>query len=152
MTSISGTEADETSLQRLIDQHSGTKSDSVPGQVHDINSEEDLKSSGPKSDFAPGQVHAVRSKKDLENLQATGKLVVTDWYAQWCGPCKIFKPTFQKMAEEQTDVLFCKIDVDENKELAAQYAIRSMPTFKASVRAITRIVKTNVFSCCEAVP
>ena len=124
MGSFSG--ADETSLQRLIDQHNGN--------------------------FAPGKVHEITSEEDLKKIRSKGKLVVIDWYAHWCGPCKAFKPTFQKMAEEQTDILFCKIDVDENKELATQYAIRSMPTFKASVRAIIRIVKTNVFSCCEGVP
>ena len=96
-------------------------------------------------DIAPGQVHAVRSEADLKNLQATGKLVVTDWYAQWCGPCKIFKPTFQKMAEEQTDVLFCKIDVDEFHDLVADHGIRSIPTFQASGRAIIRIAKSKWF-------
>ena len=61
-------------------------------------------------DYSPGQVHDVRSEEDLKKLQSTGQLVVTDWYAQWCGPCTNFKPTFQKMAEEQTDILFCKIE------------------------------------------
>ena len=81
---------------------------------------------------APGQVHVVRSEEDLKKLQSTGKLVVTDWFATWCGPCVNFKPTFEKMAKEYKDVLFCKIDVDEAKQLAAKYAIRSMPTFKVS--------------------
>ena len=109
---------DETSLQRLINKHSG-----------------------PKKDFAPGQVHAVRSKADLENLQATRKLVVADFFAQWCGPCQKFKPTFQKMAEEHTDVLFCKIDVDEAAQLAVDHSIVSMPTFKASAHMIIRIAQ-----------
>ena len=150
MASISGADADETSLQRWVDEHSG--SDSAPGRVHDTDSEEDLTRSEPKKDFAPGQVHAVRSTEDLADLQATGKLVVTDWYAQWCGPCKAFKPTFQKMAEEQTDVLFCNINVDEAAQLAANHGIRSMPTFKASAHTIIRIEKINFFSCCQAAP
>ena len=98
----------------------------------------------------PGIVHDITSKEDLEKLQATGKLVVIDWYAQWCGPCKAFKPTFKKMAKEQTDVLFCKIDVDELAnhgldDLAADHEISSMPTFQASGRAITRFVKSIFF-------
>ena len=123
MGSISG--ADENSLQRLITKHSG-----------------------PKKDFAPGQVHAVRSKEDLEDMQATGMLLVTEWYAQWCGPCKTFKPTFQEIAKEYAEfqILFCTIDVDENKELTADHGIRSMPTFKASGRAIIRIAKSKYFS------
>ena len=96
--------------------------------------------SAVKSDCAPppGQVHDVRSAEDFNKLTATGQLVVADFFAQWCGPCQNFKPTFQKMAEEQTDILFCKIDVDESKELAAEYAISSMPTFKASCRTISK--------------
>ena len=82
-----------------------------------------------------GQVHDIRSEADLTKLQNTGQLVVTDWFATWCGPCNNFKPTFQKMAAEYKDVLFCKIDVDEETELAQKHKIRSMPTFKASCRS-----------------
>ena len=82
--------------------------------------------------MATGHVHVVRSEEDLKKLQSTGQLVVTDWFATWCGPCVRFKPIFHKMAEEyQPNVLFCQIDVDASKELAAKYGISSMPTFKA---------------------
>ena len=81
---------------------------------------------------AQGQVHDIRSETDLERLQSTGQLVVVDWFATWCGPCVNFKPTFEKMAKEYEDVLFCKVDVDEAHELAAKHSISSMPTFKAS--------------------
>ena len=90
-----------------------------------------------------GKVLDIGSEADLTKLQSTGKLVVTDWFATWCGPCNNFKPTFQKMAEEYKDVLFCKIDVDQQTGLAAKHEIRSMPTFKASSRAIT---ENNTFS------
>ena len=85
------------------------------------------------------QVHVVRSEEDLKKLQSTGQLVVTDWFATWCGPCTLFKPTFHKMAEEyQPDVLFCQIDVDESKHLAFKYGISSMPTFKVRRRTILK--------------
>ena len=84
---------------------------------------------------APGQVHVVRSEEELKKMQDTGQLVVTDWFAKWCGPCMNFKPTFQKLAEEYKDVLFCEIDVDDADEFAQAYSIRSMPTFKASCRS-----------------
>ena len=100
----------------------------------------------------PSKVHDITSREDLEKKQATGKLMVIDWYAPWCVRCVAFKPTFQKMAEEQTDVLFCKIDVDELKDLAADHGIHAVPTFTASGRAIIRVVKANVFSCCKAAP
>ncbi|KJH42011.1 putative thioredoxin [Dictyocaulus viviparus] len=59
----------------------------------------------------------------------SGKLIVIDFYATWCGPCKIIGPKFIKMAEEIKSVLFMKIDVDENEEIASRYDIKVMPTF-----------------------
>ena len=58
------------------------------------------------SDYSPGQVHDVRSEEDLKKLQATGQLVVTDWFAQWCGPCKAFinQPSKKWQRNKQT---FC---------------------------------------------
>ena len=82
----------------------------------------------------PGEVQMVASQADLKKLQATGQLVVTDFYATWCGPCINFKPTFKQLAAEYTDVIFCQIDVDQCRELAQEYGISSMPTFKASRR------------------
>ena len=95
-------------------------------------------------------MHDITSKEDLENLQATGKLVVIDWHAQWCDPCKAFEPTFQNMAEERTDVLFCKIDIgdaaqDEFHDLVAGHGVRSLPTFQASGCAIIRTAKRKLF-------
>ncbi|EDO45413.1 predicted protein [Nematostella vectensis] len=58
------------------------------------------------------------------------KLVVIDFYAEWCGPCRQIKPKFKKMAlEEFKDVFFAKIDVDELEELSEDEQITAMPTF-----------------------
>ena len=93
--------------------------------------------------MASDHVHVVRSEADLQKLQATGQLVVTDWFATWCGPCVQFKPIFQEMAEEyQPHVLFCKIDVDESKPLAQKYGVTSMPTMK--VRTVERRITTHL--------
>ena len=92
-------------------------------------------------------VHSVHSEADLQKLQATGQLVVTDWFATWCGPCVGFKPIFQKMAEEyKPNILFCKIDVDECKELASKHGISSMPTFKVS-QNYTSPLKIHANTC-----
>ena len=58
-----------------------------------------------------------------------GKLVVVDFTAQWCGPCQMISPKFEAMSSEFTDVLFLKVDVDENDETAEAYNIQEMPTF-----------------------
>lgn len=61
---------------------------------------------------------------------AGSKLVVIDFYADWCGPCKIIAPKVLKMADEFTDVCFAKVNVDENSDTAEAEDITAMPTFK----------------------
>ncbi|MDR1117011.1 MAG: thioredoxin [Oscillospiraceae bacterium] len=55
--------------------------------------------------------------------------VVVDFWAEWCGPCKIMGPIFEQLSEEYDGkIKFCKLDVDENGELAAQYNVMGIPT------------------------
>lgn len=56
-------------------------------------------------------------------------VVFVDFYAEWCGPCKMTAPIIEQLAAEQKDVTFYKIDVDQNSELASQYSVFSIPTF-----------------------
>ena len=64
---------------------------------------------------------------DAEVLHA-GKLAVLDFWAVWCGPCMMLKPVFEELSQEMPQVKFCKLDVDEERELAMQYGIESIPT------------------------
>mgnify|MGYP002621499516 CR=1 FL=1 len=76
-----------------------------------------------------------------EVLKAEGTVLV-DFYADWCGPCKMMSPVIDQMAEENENVKFGKINVDENPDLAEKYNIMSIPTimvFKSG-----NIVKTFV--------
>src|SRR5258708_1413194 len=56
-------------------------------------------------------------------------VVLDDFYADWCGPCKLTEPIIENLAEEVKDVKFVKVDVDQNSDLASGYSIFSIPTF-----------------------
>lgn len=77
-------------------------------------------------------VHQIKSKTELETKfsEAGDKLVVVDFFATWCGPCKRIAPFLEKIAEEKKDKLvMLKVDVDEVEELIGEYSIEVMPTF-----------------------
>lgn len=58
-------------------------------------------------------------------------IVLVDFWADWCGPCKRFKPIFEKAAETHPDIVFAKVDTEANRDLAAQLQIQSIPTLMA---------------------
>ncbi len=60
-------------------------------------------------------------------LQA-GKPVVVDFWAEWCGPCKMIAPSLEEISEENDKVDIVKVNIDENPDLAAQFGVRSIPT------------------------
>ena len=66
-----------------------------------------------------------------QRLKAAGeRLVVVDFFAQWCGPCKTIAPHLQEMATSMVEkVVFLKVDVDDCEELATEYGVKAMPTF-----------------------
>ena len=67
--------------------------------------------------------------QSLVNDASKDKLVVIDFTAKWCGPCRHISPVFEKLAQENTDVSFAKVDVDETQEVTAKFHVSSMPTF-----------------------
>ncbi|TMW88407.1 hypothetical protein EJD97_018599 [Solanum chilense] len=68
-------------------------------------------------------------KLHFDSLKNTNKLVVIDFTATWCGPCKYMEPVLNDFATKYTDVEFVKIDVDELDDVAQEYGVQSMPTF-----------------------
>ncbi len=56
-------------------------------------------------------------------------VVLVDFYADWCGPCKATEPIIEELSESMKDVTFVKVNVDENQEIAGKYSIFSIPTF-----------------------
>lgn len=65
-----------------------------------------------------------------ETIEGNGTVIV-DFWATWCGPCRAFAPIFEKASAKHEDVVFAKIDTDAQKELAAAFQIRSIPTLMA---------------------
>ncbi|XP_058102560.1 thioredoxin F-type, chloroplastic-like [Magnolia sinica] len=79
-----------------------------------------------------GQVTEVNKDTFWPLVEGAGdKIVVVDMYTQWCGPCKLMAPKFQELSQKYLDVVFLKLDCNqENKPLAKELGIRVVPTFK----------------------
>ena len=66
---------------------------------------------------------------NLEELIASGKLVVIDFWAEWCGPCRMLTPIIEELAGEyENDVIIGKCNVDDNNDVSMKYGIRNIPT------------------------
>ena len=64
-------------------------------------------------------------KKDVLDFNG---ICVVDFWAPWCGPCKMFGPIFEKVEKEYKDIKFLKLNVDENEDICKKYGVMSIPT------------------------
>ncbi len=65
---------------------------------------------------------------NIESLITENDTVIIDFWADWCGPCRSFAPTFENASEEHSDIVFAKVDTEDQQRLAQEFNIRSIPT------------------------
>ena len=68
------------------------------------------------------------TQENFEQIVTGSPTVIVDYWAPWCGPCRGFAPVFEKVSEMHPDVVFAKVNTDEEQEIAAHFQIRSIPT------------------------
>lgn len=71
------------------------------------------------------QLNAENFEQEVNQAKGT---VLVDFYADWCGPCKMQGPIVDELSEQMSDVKFCKINIDEQPALAQEYGVMSIPT------------------------
>jgi thioredoxin 1 len=65
---------------------------------------------------------------NFETTIAESSFVIVDFWAPWCGPCRSFAPVFEKVSEDHADIVFAKVNTENEQQIAAHFQIRSIPT------------------------
>ncbi len=68
------------------------------------------------------------TKDNFKETVDTNDIVLVDFWAEWCGPCKMFAPIYEEVSEKYPDIVFGKVNTEEEQQLAGVYQIRSIPT------------------------
>ncbi len=71
------------------------------------------------------------TKENFEEVVTSNGTVLVDFWASWCGPCRMFAPVFEEASKQHSDVVFGKVDTEAEPELAATFGIMSIPTLMA---------------------
>ena len=91
-------------------------------------------------------------KENFHEVLNSEKKALLDFWAPWCGPCRMVVPLVEEIAEERPDILVGKINVDEEQELASQFGIMSIPTLivvkngKAAAKAVGYLPKAEILA------
>ena len=74
-------------------------------------------------------IKAITTEHFEEEVLKSEVPVLVDFYADWCGPCKVMMPVVEEAAKEESDAKFFKLDIDKNMEIAKKYRVMMIPTF-----------------------
>ncbi|CAG8435345.1 2036_t:CDS:2 [Funneliformis caledonium] len=72
----------------------------------------------------------VDSQEQFDKFISNGKLVIVDFWADWCGPCRMITPKFDELSKTYPEVIFLKVNTDEHEKLMHEQEIKSLPTFR----------------------
>lgn len=81
-----------------------------------------------QTEVAPNQPVALDDRTLPRYLEKTEAPVLVDFWAEWCGPCKVYGPQFEKLASQRTDIRFVKVNSDAAQQASLRYQVRSIPT------------------------
>ncbi len=89
------------------------------------------------------------TKENFREVIENNDIVVIDFWASWCGPCKAFAPIFEAASEKHDDVVFAKVNTEEQRELAAAYRIQSIPTIMLLRQQILLYAQPGMLSAAQ---
>ncbi|KAK4481256.1 hypothetical protein RD792_012139 [Penstemon davidsonii] len=97
------------------------------------NNNDDEDDSEHNVEFVGGNVHLIMKKESweqkIEEAKRDGKIVIANFSATWCGPCRMIAPYFVELSEKHPSIMFLTIDVDELSEFSTSWDIKATPTF-----------------------
>jgi len=105
-----------------LDEIRAQKREELASKANDDEPAEDDESAA-----APSEPVHVHGSSELQDAVSKYDVVLVDFYADWCGPCKMLEPTVKSLAQS-TDAAVAKVDIDQNQQLAQQYQVRGVPT------------------------
>ncbi len=86
-------------------------------------------------------LHLTKENYEAEVMQSD-KPVLIDFWATWCGPCQMITPIIEELSDEITDTKICKVNVDEQPEIAAKFSVMSIPTL--AIIKDGKVVRTSI--------